>query len=76
MARYQGLGVDIKVLLEKLKSSMEKQGYKIDRVLTGETSFLIEYKKGGMLAAKETLSVKGVPDDFIVSGIREDNQEA
>jgi DNA-directed RNA polymerase subunit RPC12/RpoP len=76
MARYQGLGVDIKALQEKLRSSMEKQGYKIERVLTGETSFLIEYKKGGMLGVKETLSVKGVPDDFVVSGVREDNQEA
>jgi len=76
MARYQGLGVDIKALLEKLKSSMEKRGYKIERVLTGETSFLIEYKKGGVFGAKETVSVKGVPDDFVVSGIREDNQEA
>jgi DNA-directed RNA polymerase subunit RPC12/RpoP len=76
MARYQGLGVDIKALLEKLKSSMEKQGYKIERVLTGETSFLIEYKKSGVFGAKETLSVKGIPDDFAVSGIREDNQEA
>lgn len=76
MARYQGLGVDIKALQEKLKSSMEKQGYKIERVLTGETSFLIEYKKSGMFGAKETISAKGVPDDFIVSGIREDNQEA
>jgi DNA-directed RNA polymerase subunit RPC12/RpoP len=76
MARYQGLGVDIKALLEKLKSSMEKRGYKIERVLTGETSFLIEYKKGGVFGAKETISVKGVPDDFMVSGIREDNQEA
>jgi len=76
MARYQGLGVDIKSLLEKLKSSMEKRGYKIERVLTGETSFLIEYKKGGVFGAKETVSVKGVPDDFVVSGIREDNQEA
>jgi DNA-directed RNA polymerase subunit RPC12/RpoP len=45
-------------------------------VLTGETSFLIEYKKSGMFGAKETLSVKGIPDDFVVSGIREDNQEA
>ena len=76
MARYQGLGVDIKALLEKLKSSMQKQGYKIERVLTGETSFLIEYKKPGMLGAKETISVKGVPDDFAVLGIREDNQDA
>jgi DNA-directed RNA polymerase subunit RPC12/RpoP len=76
MARYQGLGVDIKALLEKLKSSMEKQGYKIERVLTGETSFLIEYKKPGMFGAKETVSVKGFPDDFAVSGIREDNQDA
>ena len=76
MARYQGLGVEIKALLEKLKSSMEKQGYKIERVLTGETSFLIEYKKSGMFGAKETISVKGVPDDFIVSGIRDDNEEA
>jgi len=76
MARYQGLGVDIKALLEKLKSSMEKRGYKIERVLTGETSFLIEYKKSGMFGAKETISVKGVPDDFMVSGIREDNEEA
>jgi len=76
MARYQGLGVDIKTLLEKLKSSMEKRGYKIERVLTGETSFLIEYKKSGMFGAKETISVKGVPDDFIVSGIRDDNEEA
>ncbi len=76
MARYQGLGVEIKTLLEKLKSSMEKQGYKIERVLTGETSFLIEYKKAGVFGAKETLSVKGVSDDFVVSGIREDNQEA
>jgi len=76
MARYQGLGVDIKALLEKLKSSMEKQGYKIERVLTGETSFLVEYKKSGMFGAKETISVKGVPDDFIVSGIRDDNEEA
>jgi len=76
MARYQGLGVDIKSLLEKLKSSMEKQGYKIERVLTGETSFLIEYKKSGMFGPKETMSVKGIPDDFVVSGIREDNQEA
>ena len=76
MARYQGLGVDIKALLEKLKSSMEKQGYKIERVLTGETSFLIEYKKSGMFGAKETVSVKGIPDDFMVSGIREDNQDA
>jgi len=76
MARYQGLGVDIKALLEKPKSSMEKRGYKIERVLTGETSFLIEYKKSGMFGAKETISVKGVPDDFMVSGIREDNEEA
>ena len=76
MARYQGLGVDIKALLEKLKSSMEKRGYKIERVLTGETSFLIEYKKAGMFEAKETVSVKGVPDDFVVSGIKEDNEEA
>jgi DNA-directed RNA polymerase subunit RPC12/RpoP len=76
MARYQGLGVDIKGLQEKVKSSLEKQGCKIERVLTGETSFLIEYKKGGVFGAKETLSVKGVPDDFVVSGIREDNQEA
>jgi DNA-directed RNA polymerase subunit RPC12/RpoP len=76
MARYQGLGVDIKALLEKLKSSMEKRGYKIERVLTGETSFLLEYKKAGMFGAKETVSVKGVPDDFAVSGIREDNEEA
>jgi DNA-directed RNA polymerase subunit RPC12/RpoP len=45
-------------------------------VLTGETSFLIEYKKSGMFGAKETVSVKGIPDDFAVSGIREDNQEA
>ena len=76
MARYQGIGVDIKALLEKLKYSMEKRGYKIERVLTGETSFLIEYKKSGMFGAKETISVKGVPDDFMVSGIREDNEEA
>jgi len=76
MARYQGLGVEIKTLLEKVKSAMEKQGYKIERVLTGETSFLIEYKKPGVFGAKETVSVKGVPDDFVVSGIREDNQEA
>jgi len=76
MARYQGLGVDIKSLLEKLKPSLEKRGYKIERVLTGETSFLIEYKKPGVFGAKETISVKGVPDDFVVSGIREDNQEA
>jgi len=76
MARYQGLGVDIKALLEKLKSSMEKQDYKIERVLTGETSFLIEYKKPGMFGVKETVSVKGIPDDFAVSGIREDNQDA
>ena len=76
MARYQGLGVDIKALLEKLKSSMEKRGYKIERVLTGETSFLIEYKKPGMFGVKETVSVKGIPDDFAVSGIREDNQDA
>jgi len=76
MVRYQGLGVDIKALLEKLKSSMQKQGYKIERVLTGETSFLIEYKKPGMFGVKETVSVKGIPDDFVVSGIREDNLDA
>jgi len=75
MARYQELGVDIKALSEKLKSSMERRGYKIERVLTGETSFLIEYKKPGVFGAKETISAKGVPDDFAVSGIREDNQE-
>jgi DNA-directed RNA polymerase subunit RPC12/RpoP len=55
---------------------MEKKGYKIERVLTGETSFLIEYKKSGMFGAKETISVKGIPDDFAVSGIRDDNEEA
>jgi hypothetical protein len=55
---------------------MEKKGYKIERVLTGETSFLIEYKKAGMFGAKETISVKGIPDDFAVSGIRDDNEEA
>jgi DNA-directed RNA polymerase subunit RPC12/RpoP len=76
MARYQGLGIDIKALLEKMKSSMEKRGYRIERVLTGETSFLIEYKKSGMFGAKETISVKGVPDDLAVSGIRDDNEEA
>jgi len=76
MARYQGLGVDIKALFEKLKSDMEKRGYKIERALTGETSFLIEYKKPGMFGAKDTVSVKGVPDDFLVSGIRDDNQDA
>jgi len=76
MAHYQGLGVEINTLLDKLKSSLEKRGYKIERMLTGETSFLIEYKKPGMFGAKETVSVKGVPDDFVVSGIREDNEEA
>lgn len=55
---------------------MEKKGYKIERVLTGETSFLIEYKKAGMFGAKETICVKGIPDDFAVSGIRDDNEEA
>jgi DNA-directed RNA polymerase subunit RPC12/RpoP len=76
MAHYQGLSVEINTLLNKLKSSLEKRGYKIERVLTGETSFLIEYKKPGMFGARETINVKGVPDDFVVSGIREDNQEA
>ncbi|MCW4055657.1 MAG: hypothetical protein NWE82_02600, partial [Candidatus Bathyarchaeota archaeon] len=76
MTRYKGLGVEIKTLQEKLKTSMEKRGYKIERVLTGETSFLIEYKKPGVFGAKETLSVKGVPDDIVVSGIRDDNEEA
>jgi len=76
MARYQNLGVDTTTLLRKLKASMEKQGYKIERALTGETSFLIEYKKPGMFGAKETISAKGIPDDFVVSGIREENQEA
>jgi len=76
MARYQGMGIDTKALPGKMKSSMEKQGYKIERVMTGETSFLIEYKKPGMLGAKETIGVKGSPDDLIVSGIREDNEEA
>jgi len=76
MARYQGLGVEINALLEKLKSSMEKKGYRIERVLTGETSFLIDYKKSGLFGTKETISVKGVPDDFTVSGIRDDNEEA
>ncbi|NWF86270.1 hypothetical protein HXY32_00405 [Candidatus Bathyarchaeota archaeon] len=75
MARYQNLGVDIKVLLEKLKAAMEKQGYKIERILTGETSFMIDYKKPGMFGARESLSVKGVPDDFIVTGINDNNQE-
>jgi DNA-directed RNA polymerase subunit RPC12/RpoP len=75
MARYQGLGLDIKALQGKLKAAMEKGGYKIERVLTGETSFLIEYKKPGVFGAKETLSVKGVPDDFVVSGVRDDNEE-
>jgi len=75
MARYQGLKVDIKALQEKIKNSMEKRGYKIERTLTGETSFLIEYKKSGVFGAKETISVKGTPEDFLVSGIREDNQD-
>jgi DNA-directed RNA polymerase subunit RPC12/RpoP len=75
MARYQALGVDIKTFLEKLKASMEKNGYKIERVLTGETSFLLEYKKPGTFGAKESLSVKGVLDDFMVSGISDQNQE-
>lgn len=75
MARYQGLGIDIKALLQKLKSSMEQRGYKIERTLTGETSFLLEYKKPGVFGAKETVSVKGTPNDFAVSGIREDNQD-
>ena len=76
MAHYEGLGVEINTLLDKLKSSLEKRGYKIERVLTGETSFLIEYKKPGMFGAKENISVKGVPDDFVVSGIRDDNEDA
>ncbi|NWG10773.1 hypothetical protein HXY33_03350 [Candidatus Bathyarchaeota archaeon] len=75
MARYQNLGVDTETLLEKLKASMEKQGYKIERVLTGEASFLVEYKKPGMFGAKESLNVRGVPDDFMVIGINENNQE-
>jgi len=75
MAHYQGLSVEINTLLNKLKSSLEKRGYKIDRVLTGETSFLLEYKKPGMFGAKENMSVKGIPDDFVVSGIMEDNQD-
>ena len=76
MARYQGLGVEINTLLDKLKSSLEKRGYKIERVLSGEASFVLEYKKSGIFGAKETVSVKGVPDDFVVSGIGEDNEEA
>jgi DNA-directed RNA polymerase subunit RPC12/RpoP len=75
MTHYKGLGVEIKTLQEKLRTSMEKRGYKIERVLTGETSFLIEYKKPGVFGAKETVSVKGVPDDIVVSGIRDDNEE-
>jgi DNA-directed RNA polymerase subunit RPC12/RpoP len=76
MARYQGLGVEINTLLDKLKSSLEKRGYKIERVLSGEASFVLEYKKSGIFGAKETVSVKGIPDDFVVSGIGEDNEEA
>jgi len=76
MARYQGLNVDIKALFDKLKSSLEKRNHKIERVLSGETSFIIEYKKPGIFGAKETISVKGVPDDFSVLEIRDDNEEA
>lgn len=76
MTRYQGLNVNIEALLDKLKYSLEKRNYKIERVLSGETSFFIEYKKPGIFAAKETISVKGVPDDFSVLEIREDNEEA
>jgi len=76
MAHYEGLGVEIKTLLEKLKSTLENRGYIVERVLTGEASFLIDYKKGGVSGKKETISVKGVPDDFIVSGIREEDEEA
>lgn len=75
MTRYQGLGIAIKTLQQKLKASMEERGYKIEHTLTGSTSFLIEYKKPGVFGAKETLSVRGIPDNFVVSGIRSDNEE-
>jgi DNA-directed RNA polymerase subunit RPC12/RpoP len=76
MASYQGLGVEFKALQEKLRAALEKRGFKIERVMTGETSFLIEYKKPGLFGAKETISVKGVPDNFTVYEVREGDEEA
>ncbi|UCE96451.1 MAG: hypothetical protein JSV51_02265 [Candidatus Bathyarchaeota archaeon] len=75
MARYQGLGVNIEALQGKLRSTMEKRGFKIERILEGSTSFLIEYKRPGIFGANERFSVKGVPNNFIVSGIGEDDEE-
>ncbi|MGB9135432.1 MAG: hypothetical protein WCC63_07635 [Candidatus Bathyarchaeia archaeon] len=75
MARYQGVGADIKVLAEKLQASLKSRGQRIERVMTGETSFLIEHKKPGILSARETISVRGIPDDFVVSGVRDDDEE-
>ena len=69
------MGVDIKALLPRMKSALEEKGYKIERTLAGATSFLIEYKKPGVFGSKETLSVRGTPDSFMVSGIREDDEE-
>lgn len=76
MARYQGVGVDIKLLAEKLQASLKSRGLKIERAMIGETSFLIEYKKPGILGAKETIGVRGIPDDIVVSGVRDDDEEA
>ena len=75
MARYEGMGVAIKALLPRMKSALEGKGYKIERTLSGATSFLIEYKKPGVFGSKGTISVKGTPDNFAVSGIREDDEE-
>jgi len=75
LARYEGMGVDIKALLPRMKSALEEKGYKIERTLAGATSFLVEYKKSGVFGPKGTISVKGTPDNFWVTGIRDDEEE-
>ncbi len=63
-ARYRSIGVKLEAFQQTIPKYAEQLGWTTKKTIPGQTSFMLELKKG--LFDKAVIKVRGVPDDLYV----------
>ena len=63
-ARYRQIGVRMEAFQQALPRYVSQSGWNVKKTIPGQTSFMLELKKG--LFDKATVKVRGVPEDIYV----------
>jgi len=63
-ARYREIGVRMENFQQALPGFVQQTGWSVKKTIPGQTSFMLELKKG--FFDKATIKVRGVPQDMVV----------